>query len=70
MIAINDGIMLENSIYILLKKYFRQERYYVDLIELFHEVGSTHSRTQALLTIGVVHSPNRGWTTYGSTHCP
>ena len=39
MIAINDAFMLETSIYILLKKYFRQEEYYVDLIELFHEVS-------------------------------
>ncbi|KAI5799288.1 ERG20 farnesyl diphosphate synthase [Peziza echinospora] len=38
MIAINDAFMLESSIYILLKKYFRQEKYYVDLLELFHEV--------------------------------
>lgn len=38
MIAINDAFMLESSIYILLRKYFRQEKYYVDLIELFHDV--------------------------------
>ncbi|KAH9825425.1 Farnesyl pyrophosphate synthase, partial [Teratosphaeria destructans] len=38
MIAINDAFMLESSIYLLLKKYFRQEKYYVDLMELFHEV--------------------------------
>ncbi|TKA67365.1 Farnesyl pyrophosphate synthase [Cryomyces minteri] len=38
MIAINDAFMLESSIYILLKKYFRQEKNYVDLLELFHEV--------------------------------
>ncbi|KAF2427520.1 ERG20 farnesyl diphosphate synthase [Tothia fuscella] len=38
MIAINDAFMLESAIYILLKKYFRQEKYYVDLMELFHEV--------------------------------
>ena len=38
MIAINDAFMLESSIYLLLKKYFRQEKYYLDLIELFHEV--------------------------------
>ncbi|KAI9722968.1 MAG: hypothetical protein M1812_001417 [Candelaria pacifica] len=38
MIAINDAFMLETSIYILLKKYFRQEKCYVDLLELFHEV--------------------------------
>lgn len=38
MIAINDAFMLESSIYLLLKKYFRQEKCYVDLMELFHEV--------------------------------
>lgn len=38
MIAINDAFMLESSIYILLKKHFRQEKSYVDLVELFHEV--------------------------------
>ena len=38
MIAINDAFMLESSIYLLLKKYFRQEKCYTDLIELFHEV--------------------------------
>ncbi len=38
MIAINDAFMLESSIYLLLKKYFKQEKYYVDLLELFHEV--------------------------------
>ncbi|KAF2774004.1 ERG20 farnesyl diphosphate synthase [Teratosphaeria nubilosa] len=38
MIAVNDAFMLESSIYLLLKKYFRQEKYYVDLMELFHEV--------------------------------
>jgi len=30
--------MLEAAIYYLLKKHFRQEKYYVDLLELFHEV--------------------------------
>ena len=29
--------MIESSIYYLLKKHFRQEKYYIDLIELFHE---------------------------------
>ena len=44
MIAINDGLMLESSIYILLKKYFRQEKCYIDLVELFHEVSSRSLR--------------------------
>jgi len=38
MIAINDAFMLESAIYILLKKHFRQDKCYVDLLELFHEV--------------------------------
>ncbi|KAK7682293.1 hypothetical protein QCA50_014496 [Cerrena zonata] len=37
MIAINDSFMLESAIYYLLKKHFRQESYYVDLLDLFHE---------------------------------
>mgnify|MGYP004705882047 FL=1 len=37
-IAINDAFMLEGAIYILLKKYFRKDSYYIDLLDLFHEV--------------------------------
>jgi farnesyl diphosphate synthase len=37
MIAINDAFMLEMSIYILLKKYFRQHKSYIDIVELFQE---------------------------------
>jgi geranylgeranyl pyrophosphate synthase len=37
-IAINDAFMLEGAIYFLLKKHFRPEPYYVDLLELFHDV--------------------------------
>lgn len=39
MIAINDAFMLESGIYILLKKHFRQEKYYIDLVELFHDIS-------------------------------
>ncbi len=38
MIAINDSFMLESVIYILLKNHFRKDSYYIDLVELFHEV--------------------------------
>jgi farnesyl diphosphate synthase len=38
MVAINDAFMLESSIYLLLKKHFRQEKSYIDMVELFHEV--------------------------------
>ncbi|KAL6452364.1 LOW QUALITY PROTEIN: ERG20 Farnesyl pyrophosphate synthase [Candida maltosa Xu316] len=37
-IAINDSFMLEGAIYVLLKKHFRNDPYYVDLLDLFHEV--------------------------------
>lgn len=37
-IAINDAFMLEAAIYELLKRHFRSESYYIDLIELFHDV--------------------------------
>ncbi|KAG0133771.1 putative farnesyl-diphosphate synthetase [Tuber indicum] len=37
-IAINDSFLLESSIYILLKKYFKGTDYYIDLVELFHDV--------------------------------
>ncbi|TAQ87255.1 hypothetical protein B7494_g4406 [Chlorociboria aeruginascens] len=38
MVAINDAFLLESSIYLLLKKYFRSHPSYVDLLELFHEI--------------------------------
>jgi farnesyl diphosphate synthase len=38
-IAINDAFMLEAAIYHLLKKHFRQEAYYVDVLELFLEAS-------------------------------
>ncbi|GJE96965.1 polyprenyl synthetase family protein [Phanerochaete sordida] len=37
LIAVNDASMLESSIYWLLKKHFRAESCYVDILELFHE---------------------------------
>lgn len=37
-IAINDAFMLEGCIYILLKKYFRNDNYYIDILDLFHDI--------------------------------
>ncbi|KAH0600227.1 hypothetical protein MHUMG1_01223 [Metarhizium humberi] len=37
MIAINDSFILESSIYVLLRKYFRSHPAYIDIVELFHE---------------------------------
>ncbi|KAJ7108472.1 farnesyl-diphosphate synthase [Mycena epipterygia] len=36
-ISVNDAVLLEAAIYQLLKLHFRDEIYYVDLLELFHE---------------------------------
>lgn len=41
--------MLEAAIYYLLKKHFRQEKYYVDLIELFHEVNSARGSSNHVM---------------------
>ena len=38
LIAINDSFMLEAAIYYLLKKHFREEPSYVNILELFLEV--------------------------------
>ncbi len=38
MVAINDAFMLQSSIYVLLKKYFKSHPAYVEILELFHEV--------------------------------
>jgi len=37
-IAINDSFLVESMIYRILLKYFRNEKYYADLLNLFHEV--------------------------------
>ncbi|KAF8129027.1 farnesyl-diphosphate synthase [Boletus edulis] len=37
LLAINDAFMLEGAIYLLLKTHFREEPYYVHLLELFHD---------------------------------
>ncbi|KAF6756073.1 farnesyldiphosphatesynthetase, partial [Ephemerocybe angulata] len=39
MVAINDGCMLESAIYHLLKKHFRKESYYADLLDIFHDTA-------------------------------
>jgi len=37
MIAINDSFIIASSIFVILKKFFRQESYYMDIVELFQE---------------------------------
>lgn len=38
-IAINDSFIVESQIYVLLKKYFRSQPFYADLVDLFHETS-------------------------------
>lgn len=38
LVAINDSYILESCIYRILKNHFSREAYYIDLVELFHEV--------------------------------
>ena len=37
--AFNDGILLESGVFQLLRRHIRDEPYYVDIIELFHDVS-------------------------------
>lgn len=48
MIAINDSLMIENSIYYILKKTFEKTDYYIQLVELFHEAMMITSIGQSL----------------------
>uniref|UniRef100_A0A061RPF1 Farnesyl diphosphate synthase n=1 Tax=Tetraselmis sp. GSL018 TaxID=582737 RepID=A0A061RPF1_9CHLO len=56
--AVNDGIYLENAIYLTLRNHFRSEPYYARLMELFHEVTfqTVHGQMLDLITapIGTV----------------
>ncbi|KAF9516968.1 hypothetical protein BS47DRAFT_1291730 [Hydnum rufescens UP504] len=53
-IAINDACMLESGLYQLLKRHFRQESYYTDLLELFLD---TTYKTQMGELIDLVSAP-------------
>ncbi|KAM7440820.1 hypothetical protein ABFA07_010058 [Porites harrisoni] len=47
-IAINDSFLIEATIYKLLKKHLRQKPYYVDVLDLFHEVTYQTATGQTL----------------------
>ncbi|XP_036143821.1 farnesyl pyrophosphate synthase-like [Monomorium pharaonis] len=38
LMALNDGIMLENAIYYLIRKHFKGKEYYVNLLEIFQDI--------------------------------
>lgn len=46
--AINDAFSLEACVYLLLKKYFSNKPYYINLVELFHEITFQTTLGQSL----------------------
>ena len=38
LVAVNDALWIEGTIYKILRQHFRSEPYYVNILELFHEV--------------------------------
>lgn len=38
LIAVNDSLWIESTLYKILRKHFRKEQYYADIVDLFHEV--------------------------------
>jgi farnesyl diphosphate synthase len=52
-IALNDASLLETGIYQLLKIHFKDKPYYVDVLELFHDVSNV---SLAIRTRYPVHS--------------
>ena len=38
LMAINDALILEGAIFQMIRKHFRKEPFYVDLLDLMHEV--------------------------------
>ncbi|XP_071439588.1 farnesyl pyrophosphate synthase-like [Hetaerina americana] len=46
--ALNDGVLLEQGIYQLLRRHFRDKPYYMDIVELFHDVTLKTNMGQTL----------------------
>ncbi|XP_065213682.1 farnesyl pyrophosphate synthase-like [Planococcus citri] len=47
-IAINDGVLVENGVFVILKKYFRDKPYYLHVLEAFHDTILKTSMGQSL----------------------
>jgi farnesyl diphosphate synthase len=59
LVGINDAFLLESCVYKLLRKHFRQENYYVHLLELFLETSHQTELGQTLdLLTAPVNQPN------------
>lgn len=51
LIAVNDGILLENGIYTILKKNFQNKPYYLQLLETFHDVSKNKGNKIILINL-------------------
>ena len=51
LIAINDSFLIESTIYKILKKYFKSDPYYINVVELFHEVCDTTKASVVILML-------------------
>ncbi|KAG1699612.1 Farnesyl pyrophosphate synthase [Nymphon striatum] len=58
LLAFNDSVLLESSIYILLKKYFRNHPQYVDIYEKFNDITFKTSLGQCLDMLSNHNQPN------------
>ena len=38
LMAVNDALILEGAIFQMIRKHFRNESFYIDLVDLMHEV--------------------------------
>ena len=38
LVAVNDALWIEGTMYKILRRHFRTESYYLNIVELFHEV--------------------------------
>ncbi|KAM9982664.1 hypothetical protein ACTFIZ_007182 [Dictyostelium cf. discoideum] len=57
LVAINDSFIIESCVFILLEKYFKNESYYLNILELFHKTGF---QTQLGQLLDLTTQPNKG----------
>lgn len=65
LIAINDSFWIESTIYKILKKYFRSDSYYINVVELFHEVCDTTKADSVILLLIHINGTVRNKTNLG-----
>jgi geranylgeranyl pyrophosphate synthase len=61
LMAVNDALLLEGAIFQMLRKHFRKEPFYVDLVDLMHEVRQRPFLWIPLITCGHRSHIKRKW---------